>query len=169
MISPREKEILLDEDRYIVRKFPAQTGAYVLKFVLEKALPAIKPISEFLGLNQQKAPVKSASQKKSQANETPEITMDEMVGAVLPILSSITREDLDTLMRECLNHCAKVLPAGPRNVMDKDGFGIQDLEYDTITCLILCYHVIWFNVQGFFGGRGLNLGPELKNLFQPKP
>lgn len=161
MIREREKTISIGEDTYRLRKFPALSGAYFLKFATEKLMPAVKVFVDILSFGKMKATEENGDKEP--------MDLESMINAVLPILTSISKEDLAQLMTDCLNHCDKILPAGPQPVMDGNAFGVPDLEYDVVTCLILCYHVIEFNVQGFFGEGGLRLSPEiLKNLTRSK-
>jgi len=160
----KEKTLSLNGDYYRLRKFPAIEGAYFLKLIIEKLIPAVKVIiSAFPGLSKT-----LTGQVVTDANS--EVSVDEMVAAVLPILSSISKEDLSQIMTDCLNRCDKILPAGPQQVMHGKEFGIPDLEDDIVTCLILCYRVLEFNVAGFFGEGGSLFSPTMiKAMLQSTP
>lgn len=161
----REKIIPINGESYRLRKFPAIDGAYFLKLVMEKFVPAIKVIiTTFPGL------AKSLTGKSSEEARN-DISIDEMVDALLPILASIKKEDITQIMTDCLNRCDKMLPAGPHPVMHGSEFGIPDLEDDILTCLTLCYRVVEFNVAGFFGEGGSLFSPTTINRmlqFMPK-
>ena len=150
------KTVDINGETYRLRKFPAIEGAYFLKMVLEKLIPAVGIIarafpglsSVLMGTKGEKEPVK-------------EIATDDIISAVLPILSSISKDDLTQMMTDCLNRCDKMLPAGPQPVMIGREYGIPDLEDDIPTCLILCYRVVEFSLQGFFGEGGSLFSPTM--------
>jgi hypothetical protein len=161
----KEKVIPLNGASYRLRKFPAIDGAYFLKLIIEKLIPAVKVIiAAFPGLSKTLAGEGAAKADK-------EVSIDEMVATVLPVLSSISKQDLAQIMTDCLNRCDKMLPAGPQPVMHGKEFGVPDLEDDIVTCLILCYRVVEFNVAGFFGEGGSPFSPTTINRiiqFMPK-
>ncbi len=161
----KEKIIPLNDGSYRLRKFPAIDGAYFVKLIMEKLIPAVRVIiTAFPGLSK-------TLTGKGAAEADKELTVDEMVATVIPILSSISKQDLTQIMTDCLNRCDKMLPAGPQPVMQGNEFGVPDLEDDIVTCLILCYRVVEFNVAGFFGGGGSLFSPTTINRilqFTPK-
>lgn len=156
----KEKILPLNGETYRLRKFPAIEGAYFMKLVIEKFIPAIGVVSHIIPAFSNA--LKGNAQKKGEADvPVSEIDVDSIVSAVLPVLTSISKEDLSQMMTDCLNRCDKVLPAGPQPVMIGKEYGIPDLEDDPVTCLVLCYRVLEFNMQGFFGEGGSLFSPTM--------
>lgn len=165
MIREIERTITLDNAVYRVRKFPVITGAYFLKFVVEKILPALEGIQKVLNSGKKKG-------ENAEINFGNLLNADvgKLVGVVLPVLTSVKQEDMTTIITTCLSFCEKQLPAGFTRVASQNGqFGVAELEYDLVTCLKLCFEVLKFNLEGFFGEGGLDLNklPQNTSLLSP--
>lgn len=135
-------EIELDGETKTFRltKMNAFDGAYLMKFVTEKAMPLLQEAIDFTS---------------GQTNDAINL---KMIADLLPkLLASLSAEELKNMMILCLQTVDVPLPAGYQKVVDKRGnFGIEDLENDTATCLRLVYEVIVYNTSGFFAGSGLS-------------
>ena len=78
---------------------------------------------------------------------------------VLDLISSLSEEELRSVMTSVLNHVSVLLPAGPHPVMTGKEWGYPELEHDTPSCMKLLLEGIAWSLQGFFGG-GQSKGPE---------
>ena len=77
---------------------------------------------------------------------------------LLDLISSLSEEELRSVMTSVLNHTAVLLPAGPHPVMTGKEWGYPELEYDTPSCMKLLLEGISWSLSGFFG-EGQS-GPE---------
>ena len=78
---------------------------------------------------------------------------------MLDLISSLSEEELRSVMTSVLNHVSVLLPAGPHPVMTGKEWGYPELEYDTPSCMKLVLEGIAWSLQGFFGA-GQSEGPE---------
>ena len=78
---------------------------------------------------------------------------------LLDLISSLSEEELRTVMTAVLNHTAVLLPAGPQPVMTGPEWGYPELEHDTPSCLKLLLEGISWSLSGFFGGSGRTSPP----------
>lgn len=79
---------------------------------------------------------------------------------MLDLVSSLSEEELRSVMTAVLNHVSVLLPAGPQPVMTGSGWGYPELEHDTPSCMKLLLEGIAWSLSGFFGegGSGTVLG-----------
>ena len=78
---------------------------------------------------------------------------------LLDLISSLSEDELRSVMTAVLNHTAVLLPAGPHPVMTGSEWGYPELEHDTPSCVKLLLEGIAWSLSGFFGeGRS---GPEV--------
>ena len=73
---------------------------------------------------------------------------------LLDLISSLTDEELRSVMTSVLNHTEVLLPAGPNPVMTGPEWGWPELEHDTPACMKLLLEGISWSLSGFFGGGG---------------
>ena len=78
---------------------------------------------------------------------------------LLDLISSLSEEELRSVMTSVLNHVSVLLPAGPHPVMTGSEWGYPELEYDTPSCMKLLLEGIAWSLSGFFGA-GQSEGPE---------
>ena len=71
---------------------------------------------------------------------------------LLDLISSLSEEELRSVMTAVLNHTAVLLPAGPQPVMTGSEWGYPELEHDTPSCIKLLLEGIAWSLSGFFGG-----------------
>ena len=74
---------------------------------------------------------------------------------LLDLISSLSEEELRSVMTSVLNHVSVLLPAGPHPVMTGSEWGYPELEHDTPTCMKLLLEGIVWSLSGFFGGGQL--------------
>ena len=86
-----------------------------------------------------------AESKDLPAAATPAPTM-------LDLISSLTEDELRSVMTAVLNHTEVLLPAGPNPVMTGPEWGYPELEHDTPYCMKLLLEGIAWSLSGFFGG-----------------
>ena len=132
------------EMTFRITKMNVLDGTYLMKVMLEKLLPAIKDLQAILT-----ADVKGTEQEVI-AKRT-----EQFVALIPSLLKTLEKEDLFELMKNCLQTVEVKMPAGWQKVMMGNDFGVEGLEYDVITCLLLCYEVIEFNTGSFFGEKSL--------------
>jgi hypothetical protein len=70
---------------------------------------------------------------------------------LLDLISSLSEEELRSVMTAVLNHTSVLLPAGPHPVMTGSEWGYPELEYDTPSCMKLLLEGIAWSLNGFFG------------------
>ena len=70
---------------------------------------------------------------------------------LLDLISSLSEEELRSVMTAVLNHTSVLLPAGPHPVMTGTEWGYPELEYDTPSCMKLLLEGIAWSLSGFFG------------------
>ena len=78
---------------------------------------------------------------------------------MLDLVSSLSEEELRSVMTAALNHVSVLLPAGPHPVMTGPEWGYPELEHDTPACMKLLLEEISWSLSGFFGGGGLTSAP----------
>ena len=71
---------------------------------------------------------------------------------ILDLVSSLSEEELRSVLTSVLNHTAVLLPAGPHPVMTGPEWGYPELEHDTPACMKLLLEGIAWSLSGFFGG-----------------
>ena len=69
---------------------------------------------------------------------------------LLDLISSLSKEELRSVMASVLNHVSVLLPAGPHPVMTGKEWGYPELEYDTPSCMKLLLEGIAWSLSGFF-------------------
>ena len=137
-----------EELTFQVHKMNALDGSYLIKFVAEKLIPLFDSFQTLFSSpeGEEEVDVKEEARKRSEA-----------IVEVLPkALASISKEELHSFQKQCLNNVDMMLPAGWQKVMSGDTFGVEEVEYDPLLALMLCYDVVEFNFSGFFGGKGLS-------------
>ena len=70
---------------------------------------------------------------------------------MLDLVSSLSDEELRSVMTAVLNHTAVLLPAGPNPVMTGNEWGYPEIRHDTPTCMRLLLEGIAWSLSGFFG------------------
>ena len=79
--------------------------------------------------------------------------------SVLDLITSLSGDELRSVMTSCLNHIEVLLPAGPHPVMTGSEWGYPELKHDTVSCLKLVLEEIAWALEGFFGDGGPNAPP----------
>ena len=80
---------------------------------------------------------------------------------ILDLISSLSEEELRSVMTSVLNHVSVLLPAGPCPVMTGPEWGYPEIEHDTPVCMKLLLEGIAWSLSGFFGGSGRSSPPAL--------
>ncbi|MDQ7094215.1 hypothetical protein REC12_11505 [Desulfosporosinus sp. PR] len=131
-----EKIVEIKGRKFVVKKFDARTGS----FMLIKVMGIVAPMLKGLDLN------KITEKNKEEVNLN-----DIDVIKVVSGLTSLSEQDFNYIHDKCLQVCFEVLPAGPARVMNSDGnFGVVGLENDSATTFPLVAHALIFNVMSFF-------------------
>ena len=74
--------------------------------------------------------------------------------SVLDLITSLSSDELRSVMTSCLNHVSVLLPAGPNPVMSGSEWGYPELKHDTVSCMKLVLEEITWALEGFFGEGG---------------
>ena len=83
----------------------------------------------------------------------------EQKSSSLDLITSLSDDELRSVMTSCLNHTEVLLPAGYQPVMQGSAWSWPELEHDTVSCLKLTVESIAWSLSGFFGGGGLKPPP----------
>ena len=78
----------------------------------------------------------------------------EETPSVLDLITSLSSDELRSVMTSCLNHTEVLLPAGPHPVMTGSEWGYPELKHDTVSCMKLVLEEITWALEGFFGEGG---------------
>ena len=73
---------------------------------------------------------------------------------IMDLITSLSADELRSVMTSCLNHTEVLLPAGPHPVMTGSEWGYPELKHDTISCMKLVLEEITWALEGFFGEGG---------------
>ena len=76
--------------------------------------------------------------------------------SVLDLITSLSGDELRSVMTSCLNHVSVLLPAGPNPIMTGSEWGYPELRHDTVVCMKLVLEEIAWALEGFFGVGGSN-------------
>ena len=87
--------------------------------------------------------------------------------SVLDLITSLSADELHSVMTSCLNHIEVLLPAGPHPVMTGSEWGYPELKHDTISCMKLVLEEITWALEGFFGDGGPDSLPADANTPRP--
>ena len=79
--------------------------------------------------------------------------------SVLDLITSLSADELRSVMTSCLNHVSVLLPAGPNPVMTGSEWGYPELKHDTVSCMKLVLEEIAWALEGFFAEGGPNASP----------
>ena len=79
--------------------------------------------------------------------------------SVLDLITSLSGDELRSVMTSCLNHTEVLLPAGPHPVMTGSEWGYPEMKHDTVSCMKLVLEEIAWALEGFFGDGGRNAPP----------
>ena len=136
-------EVNGEELTFQVHKMNALEGSFLLKFVAEKLIPLIDNFqSVFTDINGDKE------------EEVTKARTDAILNVIPKALASISKDELIDFEKQCLHRVEMMMPAGWQQVMVGDDFGVEEVEYDPLLALTLCFDVVMFNFSGFFGGKG---------------
>ena len=86
-----------------------------------------------------------------QAKHT-KLTMKDAAQKTVVWITSLSDDELRSVMTAVLNHTSVLLPAGPHPVMTGPEWGYPELEHDTPSCMKLLLEGIAWSLSGFFGG-----------------
>lgn len=141
MSRETEKTVDVMGRKFKIKKFDAFTGSYIMFQMMEKVLPMAL---------EAKVPVETGQGAVGTLqNELPANRMH------------MSRQEFETLQRDCLSVVSEVLPAGPRPVLNPNGtWGLNDVEHNTMLVLLLTIHALAFNVGDFFAAGGLSAFKE---------
>lgn len=133
--------IEIDGVTYSIKKFTAKAGLKMARLVLSKMAPILPLLDQ------------EASSE------------DKLFSALSEILDSMSDADIDDLVNKCLRVCYVNLPAGLQPIIDETGhYGVEDVEYDMVLTLRLCFEAIKWGASDFFGEKGSALKSLMAQL-----
>lgn len=146
-------EIDGEKCEFQITKLDALQGGCMLKFVTEKLIPLIGGAQEIF----------SSTRDIDDEEEAVRQRTDNIMKIIPKALESISDKELIDFEKRCLRTVEINKPAGWQPVMIGDDFGVDEIAYDPIMALTLCYDVVEFNFGGFFGDKGLASVLPLQN------
>ena len=78
---------------------------------------------------------------------------------IMDLITSLSSDELRSVMTSCLNHVSVLLPAGPNPIMTGSEWGYPELKHDTVSCMKLVLEEIAWALEGFFGDGGSTASP----------
>ena len=150
MDNMNEKTIMIGEESFIIRKLSVTEAFPILQLSLVQLLPAIGEMGK-AEKKTSKPGEPSALKAKGEDDGFSIPDINSLIEILLPVLSGLTEEDYNTVIKLCLTHASKVLSAGPAPVMRKDGtYGVEGFEYDAMKTFKLVFEVIKYSIGVFF-------------------
>ena len=146
--------IEIGDNKYRILRFDPFDGGYVSLFVVKKVIPLLKAFD--IGLDQ------LLDQEKNAAFE-------QMADMIMPILNTISRQELREFQEICLSHVEILRPAGFMRLYSAGVFNDDEVGHSTKTCLVLCYHAIRPLIEDFFGESGLDFSQIFKSITSRQP
>ena len=141
------------EMTFQIRKMDALHGSYLMKFCAEKFLPLLGEVQSLF---------EGEPQTEEEAEKLAKERTEQILVLIPKALASLTEDELINFEIRCLQTVDVLKPAGWQPVLVGKNFGVEELEDDIMTVLVLCYEVVEFNMGSFFGGKSLG------SLLHPK-
>lgn len=151
----------IGEKNFRIRPFTAFDGGYAMLFVTKKLLPLVKALT---GKDESEAVRKVLD---TEVGNEKGVDVDAVLSAVMPLLDSIDRKELQEFMGLCLTQVDERFAAGYMALYKNGIFSDEEIEYSTSTCLRLCFEVVKPLVADFFAENGLNLSHAFKTIMNP--
>lgn len=155
----KKEPIYLDigEYNFCIRPFNAFDGGYATLFITKKLLPILKAMS---GEGNKEAD----ALLDVEIEEGKGLEWERIVDAIMPILSSIDRKELNEFMEICLAQIDIRMKAGYMPLYKHGIFADDDIGCSTSTCFRLCFEAIKPLIVDFFAENGLNLSQLFKKI-----
>lgn len=119
-----------------IRSFDAFNGAGVFLFATKKIIPLLKAMN--IGVDN----------ILDMKNDDLLYLAADMIG---PVLDNISQDELKGFMSDCLKQVDMLMPAGYVPLYQGGVFAVEEIEYSTKTCFVLCFHAIKPLLTDFFG------------------
>lgn len=117
---------------YSIKKFTAKAGLKIARLVIAKMAPIL--------------PLLDPSASKGD---------DAIYTTLGEVFNSLSDADIEDIVDKCLRVCYVNLPAGKQAVIDETGhYGVEDVEYDMLLTIRLCFEAIKWGASDFFGENG---------------
>lgn len=127
--------VKINDVEYSIKKFTAKEGLKMARFVLAKMAPIL--------------PLLGGKTSKDDKDD------DLIYSALSEVLNSMGDSDIDNLIDKCLRVCYVSFPAGLQAIIDETGhYGVDDVEYDMLLTIRLCFEAIKWGASDFFGEKG---------------
>lgn len=127
------KTIDIDGRKFILCKFNAKSGSYILFKLMGILAPIFKDIKEI--------------------KDTEDINLTELATS----LFSLPETEFRYIQDNCLMSVKETLQSGPVQILNEFGtWGVEDIEFDTQLVLDLTLKTLVFNIAPFFKGSQLS-------------
>jgi hypothetical protein len=124
------KNIDIDGRKFILGKFDARTGSYILFKLVGILTPLFNSIKDLENLD--------------------DLNLTELASS----LFSLSEDDFRYVQDNCLMIVKELLPGGTPQILNEYGiWGANDIEFDTQLVMNLTIQSLVFNVSNFFGGN----------------
>lgn len=130
------KAVKIGEYEFLIHPFNAFDGAGVFLFATKKIIPLLKSLQ--MDIN---------NLLDMDTSEMLRMAAD-MIG---PVLDNITPEELKKFMADCLQQVEIHMDAGYNWLYRGGTFAVEEIEYSTKICLVLCFHALKPILRDFFG------------------
>lgn len=137
----------VEGNTYRITDFDALNGGYVFLFVVKKIIPLLQAVDvDFMS-------ILSMESKDG---------FGRLLSVIMPVLDSISKDDLKEFMGQCLEQVEISLPAGYEKVMRNGIITVDAVRYSTKMAFMLCFQAIEGIITDFFGEKGLGFLSKLK-------
>ncbi|MCB2297798.1 phage tail assembly chaperone [Clostridium tagluense] len=127
------KTIDIDERKFVLCKFNAKSGSYILFKLASILTPLFNNLKD--------------------TSDIDDINLTELASS----LFSLSEEDFRYIQDNCLKSVKEILPGATTQVLNEFGvWGAEDIEFDTQLVLNLTIKSLVFNVTPFFTGSLLS-------------
>ncbi len=157
------KTIEINGRKFVLHKFDALTGSYVLF----KLVGILAPIFKDMDVKKAKGKLQGLDQNENKDMKEEEITGSDIAN-ILTEITKLPKEDFDYIQRNCLMVTNEIYDetsqVSPPVLNEYGTWGTMGI--DTPLILNLTVQSLMFNVSGFFGEIDLNSSLAALNIFQ---
>ena len=128
------KDVEIGGRKFRISKFDALTGSYIAYKVMTQMLPMLSGL---------------------QGSPDDPGKVSAVISGLMQGKASMSKADFIDLQRDCLSVCSEVKMVGSqeapvRILLENGSWGVEGLENDVSTVLMLTVHALFFNLQSFF-------------------
>lgn len=128
--------VKVGEYEFRIRAFDAFSGAGVFLFATKKIIPLLKTLN--IGVD-------------GILDMSTDNLLHMAADMIGPFLDNIEPDELKKFIGDCLAQVEVLMPAGYVPLYKGGVFAVEEIEYSTKTCFVLCFHAIKPLLTDFFG------------------